>query len=179
MTDILATWLDDDQPKSAVIGREAGHVTHRACFGHQFALVTRSVSLHRPLRFSMRHYINHLCRHSQPIRSLVLPMYIVSHSRTFQLNRYRFSCKTVSQWRSYRGGRGAIAPSGSILALKQHTFSYVASNVKLFFGQKCFDFEILAPPPRKVSPPWKISDYATGRVYLRIIVVYAGLSANL
>ena len=36
------------------------------------------------------------------------------------------------QWRSYRG-QGA-SPRGSILALKKYRFSYVATNVKSFFG---------------------------------------------
>ena len=55
-------------------------------------------------------------------------------------------------------------PPGSILALKKCTFSYVVSNLKCFFVRKFLDFEILAPPPRKIllPPPGKFPSYATG-----------------
>ena len=51
------------------------------------------------------------------------------------------------------GQGGAVAPPGSILALKKYAFSKVALNVKSFFWTEKFEFRNSCPPWNILPPP--------------------------
>ena len=103
--------------------------------------------------------------------------YIYKYRMTFQaLKEYQNASQHISdllfsQWRSYKGGRGAITPSGSILALKKYTFSCVAINAKRFFWMENLRIQNSCPPPEGFAPPGNFPSYATASDHCFAIAV--------